>query len=203
MRKSTILLSTAAVMVLSAGYVLGELSSRLTKTPVQAAVPTTAPHDRGWFPDQLGLTSEQHKNMDAIWADVKQQMDKNQDKRKALDLDRDAKIQALLSPEQKAQYDQVFQQYHAERAKLDDDRQKAFRSANDKSRALLTPEQQAKWDSMSKDMHDRNHRGPGGPGGPGNRRGGPGGPSTQPTGNAFDGRAIDGRFHSDEVQRGI
>jgi len=182
MRRSTVFLSTAAVLVLSAGLVVGRLSAHLAVVAPAVVAPPVAPpppagHGRGWFPDTLGLTPEQQKNMDAVWADVKNQMDKSQDKRKALDHDRDAAIKALLTPEQSTRYDKIFEDYHAGRAELDKDRMALFHAANEKSRALLTPDQQAKWDAMSKDMHDHDHHGPGGPGGPGGRRGGP---STQP-----------------------
>jgi Spy/CpxP family protein refolding chaperone len=189
MRQSTVLLSTAAVLVLSAGLVVGRLSVHLQAVvPVPATQPATIQPQgghggRGWFPDTLGLTPEQQKNMDAVWADVKAQVDKNMEKRKALDHDRDASIKALLTPDQSAKYEQIFADYHAGRAELDKERETFFHAANEKSRALLTPEQQAKWDAMSKDMHDRDHRGgPGGPGGPNGRRNGGGGPATQPVG---------------------
>jgi hypothetical protein len=177
MRRSTIFLSTAAVLVLSAGMVVGRLSTRLN---------TVAPHgdhDRGWFQDTLGLTPEQKKNMDGIWADTKQQVDKLNDQRHTVDRDRDSAIRALLSPQQSMAYDKIFADTHAKHQEIDKEREALFHAANDRSRALLTSEQQVKWDAMQKDMHDHEHHGPGGPPGPG----GPGGPghmrngsSTQP-----------------------
>ncbi len=107
--------------------------------------------------------------MKAIWEDARAQMGKDQEKRKALEHDRDIAIKTLLTPEQSAKYDKIFEDYHAGRAELDKDHDKLMRAASEKSRALLTPEQQAKWDAMSRDMH----HGPGGPGGPvGGRHGG-------------------------------
>jgi len=172
MRRSTIFLSATAVLVLSAGLVVGRLSARL---PV-AAKP--ADHGREWFQDTLGLTPDQHQKMDAIWADVKMQMDKNHDRQRGLDKERDAAIRALLTPEQSAAYDKIFQDYHAHRSDLDKEREQLFHSANEKSRALLTPDQQVKWDTMSKDMHDHDRHGPGGP--PGRNHGGSGGAATRP-----------------------
>jgi Spy/CpxP family protein refolding chaperone len=157
MRKSTIFLSAATVLVLSAGLVIGRLSAHL---PV---VTRHFDRGRGWLPDTLELTPDQHQKMDAIWADVKQQMDKNGDHRRALDRERDASIRALLTPQQLTAYDNIFQDYHAHRADLDKERTQLFHTANDRSRALLTPDQQVKWDAMAKDMHDHDHHGPGGP----------------------------------------
>jgi Spy/CpxP family protein refolding chaperone len=168
MKRSTILLSTATVLVLSAGMVVGRLSTRLPMAP------RPQDHGREWFQGSLGLSADQQQKMDAIWADVKQQMDKNGDKRRTLDKDRDAAIRALLTPEQSAAYDKIFQDYHAHRADMDKEREQLFHEANDRSRALLTPDQQVKWDAMSKDMHA--HHGPGGPPGRGH------GPSTRPEG---------------------
>jgi Spy/CpxP family protein refolding chaperone len=174
MRRSTIFLSTAAVLVLSAGLVVGRLSAHL---PV---VTQTPDHGRGWFQDSLGLTPDQRQKMDAIWADVKAQRDKEDDRRRGLDHDRDTAIRALLTPEQSTAYDRIFQDFHTHRADLDKEREQLFHTANDRSRALLTADQQVKWDAMSKDMHDRDHRGPGGPGGPGGPPGHGHGPSTRP-----------------------
>jgi Spy/CpxP family protein refolding chaperone len=167
MRRSTIFLSAAAVLVLSAGLVVGRLSAHLP----MAARPID--HNRGWLPDTLDLTPDQHQKMDAIWADVKQQMDKNGDRRRALDRERDNAIRSLLTPEQLTAYDKIFDGYHAHRADLDKERGQLFRTANERSRALLTADQQVKWDAMAKDMRD--HRGMGGPPGRGH-----GEPSTRP-----------------------
>jgi Spy/CpxP family protein refolding chaperone len=174
MQRSTILLSTAAVLVMGAGLVLGRLSARLpeaTQLP-----PTTRPleHGREWLTDTLDLTPDQHQKMDAIWADVRQQMDKNFDRRRNLDKDRDTQIRALLTPAQSVAYDKIFADTRAQRADLDKEREQLYRDANERSRALLTADQQVKWDAMSKNMRDR--RGPGGP--PGRNRGGP---STAPS----------------------
>jgi hypothetical protein len=80
MRRSTILLSTASVLVLSAGLVLGRLSAKL---PMRMHPPPE--HGKGWFSDTLGLTPEQKLKMDGIWADVRQQVDKMGDRRHSLD----------------------------------------------------------------------------------------------------------------------
>jgi Spy/CpxP family protein refolding chaperone len=174
MRRSTIFLSTTAVLVLSAGLVVGRLSAHL---PVGQHPPD---HGRGWFQDSLGLTPDQKTKMDAIWADLKSQRDKDDELRRGLDRERDAAIKALLTPEQSIAYDKIFQDYHAHRSDLDKEREQEFRTANERSRALLTADQQVKWDAMSKDMHDRDHRGPGAPGGPGGPPGHGHGPSTLP-----------------------
>ena len=158
MRRSTIFLSTAAVLVLSAGMVVGRLSSRFSGM-------RPPDHDHNWFTDQLNLTPDQHEKMDAIWADTKTQMDKINDHRHGMDHDRDAAIRKLLTPEQLTAYDGIFDAYHAKRAEFDKDREKLLHDADDRSRALLSPEQQVKFDAMKKDMHNPDHRdhGPGGP----------------------------------------
>jgi hypothetical protein len=115
--------------------------------------------------------------MDGIWAEVKQQVDKLNDRRRGVDKDRDAAIRALLTPEQSVAYDKIFADTHARHAELDKERETLFHSANDRSRALLTSDQQLKWDAMQKDMRDHEHHGSGGPGGPGRMHGGP---ATQP-----------------------
>jgi Spy/CpxP family protein refolding chaperone len=178
MRRSTIFLSAAAVLVLGAGLVVGRLSADLSVAakPVSSATtrPTEGGHGRGWFPDQLGLTPDQDQKMKAIWADVQAQMDKNRDHQHALEHDRDVAIHALLSPQQSAAYDKIQQDYHANRNALNTEREQFIKSGKDRTRAILTPDQQVKLDAMDKDMHD--HHGPGGP--PGGH--GRGGPSSRP-----------------------
>ena len=169
MRRSTILLSTAAVLVLSAGLVVGRLSSRIPHRALQLD------HDHSWFQEQLGLTADQRQHMDSIWADARQQMDKLGEHRHGMEHDRDAAIKALLTPEQSTAYDKIIQDYHTHRADLDKEREALFHGANDRSRALLTPDQQTKWDAMSKQMHE--HHGP-----PGMSDHGHGGPDTRPNG---------------------
>jgi hypothetical protein len=166
MRRSTILLSTASVLVLGAGLVVGRLSAKLP-----AELPPPPGHGRGWFTESLGLTPDQKLKMDGIWAGVRQEVDKMGDRRHTLDRDRDAAIRALLTPEQEAAYEKVFSEYRDRRADLDKEREKLFHDANDRSRALLKPDQQAKWEAMSKDMRDHDHHGP--PGSPGHQRSGP------------------------------
>jgi Spy/CpxP family protein refolding chaperone len=170
MRRSTVFLSVASVLVLGAGLVVGRLSDRL-----RPVAPPAVEHGKGWFSDTLGLSMEQKLKMDGIWSDVRQQIDKMGDRRHSLDRDRDAAIRALLTPEQSEAYDKIFADYHNHRADLDKDREKLFHDANDRSRALLTPDQQVKWEAMSKDMRDHDHHGP--PGAPGHQRNGS---TTQP-----------------------
>jgi hypothetical protein len=172
-------LSTAAVLVLSAGMVVGRLSAHFA-SPGLVKPATEKQHE--WLPETLGLTPDQDQKMKAVWDDVGQQMNKSHEKQRNLDKDRDAAIKALLSPEQSKAYDQIFTDYHAHRTDLEKEREQLLRTGNDRSRALLTPDQQVKWDAMNKQMHDHDHPrrgGPGGPGGPGGGRN-RGGPSTRP-----------------------
>ena len=158
------LLVPMVVLVLGAGMVIGRISTRLQAT--------TQPADKahGWFDEQLNLSADQRKQMDAIWGDVRQNVGKTFEGRAALDKERDQAILDLLSDDQKKAYNAVLDNYRAKRGEMDKQRDKLFADANAKSRAILTEEQQKRWDALSKDHH-------GWPGA-GQRRGRPG---SQPT----------------------
>ena len=115
MRRSRLALSVAAILVLSAGLVVGRLLAPAARPPV---------HGRGWFTDELDLSADQRKQMDAIWADARGQIGKTWDRRHDLDHKRDAAVRALLTPAQQAAYDQVWADYRAKRSALDQDRER-------------------------------------------------------------------------------
>ncbi len=158
MRRSRVVLSIAAVLVLSAGLVVG----RLLPTRPGPAGGHGGGGGRGWFNDALDLTPEQRKQMDGIWADTKQQIARTWDRRHDLDRKREAAVRALLTPAQVAAYDKAWADYHAGRTALDQERDRLVHDADDRSQLLLTDSQKARWKAMSKDMHDH-HGGPGGP----------------------------------------
>ncbi len=178
MKRSTQILALSTALMLGAGVVLGRLS---TSYPV--AQPTQPPQQQQHRPPpwgvQLGLTPDQQKEMDAIWADTRKQMDasRDSDTRHHQDLrqQRDDAIRKLLSTDQQAAYDKIVEDYNTKRSDLDKQREALIHSAEDRCRAMLSDAQKVKWDEMNKDMH--NHRGgPHGPGGPGDRGPGDRGP---------------------------
>ena len=94
--RKIILIFAMAVLSLSAGMVVGWVW-----TPLQRCKPApagTAVRPRPWF-DQLGLSSDQQKQMDKIWGDTRAQMQKLFDHRRELEKQRDQQIAELLSPE--------------------------------------------------------------------------------------------------------
>jgi F0F1-type ATP synthase membrane subunit b/b' len=168
------------VLVLAAGVVVGRLWTRLP-----LAAPPPPGQERSWIADQLDLTTDQRKQMDAIWAETKQKMAATFDQHHSLDHERDAAIRNLLNDEQKAAYDKIQAEYRAKRTQMDKQRDQLIHDAEERSRALLDDSQQKQWDELTKLMHQRHgpHGPPGSPGGPGpgdaGRPGGP--PDTVPT----------------------
>ena len=163
MGRSRTVLSIAAILVLSAGLVVGRLSDRI---PAVRSVPPGGhgghggDPGHGWFTDALDLSVDQRRQMDAIWSDVRGQIGKTWDQRHDLDRKRDAAVRALLTPQQAAAYDKVWADYRVGRTALDKERDQLVRDANERSKALLTDAQKARWEAMSKDIHDHH---PGGP----------------------------------------
>ena len=164
------LLVPTVILVLAAGMVIGRIS---TKLPA-ATQPVDKPH--GWFDEQLNLSADQRKQMDAIWGEVRQNVGKTFEGRSALDKDRDQAIMNLLNDDQKKQYAAIYDNYRTKRAEMDKQRDKLFADANARSRAILDEEQQKRWDALAKERH----------GWPGPRSRGQR-PGSQPSSRPFDG----------------
>jgi Spy/CpxP family protein refolding chaperone len=181
MKRSRQVLLMMAVLVLCAGVVVGRLSARLSAE----ISPPPPGHTPSWLADQLDLTTDEQQKMDAIWADVKQQMSRDWDKRHDLDRQRDEAVRDLLSNDQLVQYEEIYETYREKRADMEKTRDGLIKSAEERSRELLTDSQKVQWDQLAKDMHG--HRvGPGGPGpdhgpggGPDHGPGGPYGPGPE------------------------
>ncbi|HSV15480.1 MAG TPA: Spy/CpxP family protein refolding chaperone [Tepidisphaeraceae bacterium] len=149
MRRTKSVIIAAFILVLSAGVVAGRLWARF---PSPSATPTGK--QPSWLADQLDLTPEQRQQMDAIWANVKQQMDQKLERRHALDRERDQAIEDLLGPEQWQAYGRLIDEFRAKRAEIDKDRMNLIHDANDRSRALLSDVQKQRWDQMRQARHD-------------------------------------------------
>jgi Spy/CpxP family protein refolding chaperone len=117
--------------------------------------PTSEPRSaRPWF-DQLGLSSDQQKQIDKIWGDARQQMQKVFQQRRDLEKKRESQIQGLLTPDQKQAYEKLDQDIRASREDLDKQRDSMIADANARTRSLLSPAQQEKWDDLAKDIRRR------------------------------------------------
>jgi hypothetical protein len=181
MKRSRQVFLIAAVLVLCAGVVVGRLSARLAVEPP----PPPAGHSPSWLQDQLALSGDQRQQMDAIWAEVKQEMGTDRDRRREFDRERDEAIQNLLSDQQKLIYQEIYNEYHTKRQQMENTRDALIKNAEERSRAMLSDSQKVRWDQLSKDMHG--HRsgpgsgpGPGGGFGPTSQWSGDHGPETNP-----------------------
>ena len=163
-----LLLIPTVALVLGAGMVIGRISTKLPATTKPVEKPG------GWFDEQLNLSAEQRKQMDAIWGEVRQNMGKTFEGRQTIDKERDQAIRDLLSEDQKKSYDAIHEAYRAKRAEMDKQRDKLFADADQRSRAILNEEQQKRWDVLSKERQGR-----------GRSRGGR--PGSQPSTRPFSG----------------
>jgi Spy/CpxP family protein refolding chaperone len=191
MLQSNLVFVSTAALILGAGVMVGRVTDRLAPPPPRQE------HSRSWMDDQLKLTADQRKTMDAIWTDTRQQVEKAFEHRRDMDKQREQAILGLLSPDQKAAYDKINSDFRAQRDDLFKQRDALVQRANDMSRSLLDPDQQKEWDLLTKEMRERHGWPGGGPGrGPGPHMFGPGHdgpgrdgpadnqPTTVPTGSA-------------------
>jgi Spy/CpxP family protein refolding chaperone len=139
-----------AVLVLSAGVVVGRLSARLAAEPP----PPPPGHSPSWLADQLGLSADQRQQIDAIWADVKQQQRYDfEQRRPELAHDRDEAIRDMLTDDQWSEYQEIYEIYREKRQDMDKAQDTRIKTAEERSRALLNDSQKARWDQLAKDMH--------------------------------------------------
>src|SRR5581483_9979532 len=112
MKRSKQVFLITTVLVLAAGVVLGRLSSRLPDDHFP-------PHKQPPWVAQLGLSAEQQKQMDAIWAETRKKMDESREAadqhRQELQQQRDDAIHKLLSADQQAAYDKIQEDYRNKR----------------------------------------------------------------------------------------
>ncbi len=155
MSRVKIILLTAFVLVLSAGMVVGRLSAQLPVVKAERTGPAPS-----WLADELNLTPDQRKQMDAIWADAKPKMDKLFERRQELDRERDQAIQDLLTPAEWTAYGKIMDDFHSRRADCEKQRLDLMQDASAHSRALLSDSQLQKWDAL---RNSRSWRGPRGP----------------------------------------
>jgi len=158
MDRKAVLLLVMAVLTLGAGVVLGWVWTPLQKIEVGPA----GGHGGGPRPwiDQLGLSADQQKQMEKIWGDTRQQMQKLFERRRDLEKQRDQQVLALLDATQRAAYDKINHDFWTQREDLDKQRESLIADANVRSRALLDPSQKDKWDILSKEMQMRRRHGP-------------------------------------------
>jgi len=153
----------------------GWMSSGTWSAPHPAAA-VEQPHkgSRGsWLVQQLELTPDQQKRMDAIWSEVGGRGRREDPSKKGeLRKERDIAILNLIRPEDRAAYDRVMGEYNDKTGAIEQEWKKTFQRAVEKTREMLTPPQREKYDSlMSRQGWD---------GGPRDR----GRPSTRPATNS-------------------
>jgi hypothetical protein len=146
MARRKVVFLTTVLLVLGAGVTVGRLSAHLSETPLQ----TQSPHRRtDWVAAELNLSTQQHQQMDAIWADVSKNRTKIFDQRRALTDERDQGITKMLTEAQRIGYDKVLKDYRAKLDDLNKESDKAIADANLRSQELLDKDQKKIWDNIT------------------------------------------------------
>jgi len=173
-RKSKLTLLTTFVLALGAGLVVGMAAAK--RGAAAQMTPAAQPQQRPKLAVALNLTPQQQEQMKAIWSGV---MQGTNDRRKALDKDRDDAINRLFTSEQKAEYDRIQAEYNARSSDLKTDRQRHIDEAVEQTKKILNDAQRQKYEQMVKDRggHGGHHGFGTGGGGQGRN-----GPTTKPAG---------------------
>lgn len=134
--------------------------------PPQSAGPRGGPGDRGpggWLAAELGLTHDQHKQLDEIWTGLAERGRRRDHggRRRELRDERDQAVAALIAPQRWGEYEEIIAEFAERNAELDREFRGEFDRAVERTKQILTPAQRAKYDALL----ERHRWGP-----PGDRR---------------------------------
>jgi len=162
------------LIAFAAGLMVGSIDR---KRPETAAPPTTAattrPHRGSWITAELGLTSEQQKEMEKIWSETAGKGRREiEERRREIRKERDEALTALVRAEDKPKYDQILKDYQDKQQALETEMRESFEGAVKRTKELLTPDQRVKYDQLlQRQQWDRGRDGRDGRGGGPGRRG--------------------------------
>src|SRR5581483_603861 len=100
---------------------------------------------RGVLPSALNLTPDQQEKMRKIWGSGPPHARGGEDPRRTAHDERDAAIQAMLTPEQKIKYEEIQKQYQERIAALEQEFRDDFNRKVKETDEILTAEQSAKY----------------------------------------------------------
>ena len=147
------------VLSFAAGMVIGTRSRGPLDTAAPANTdtrpPTTTPsksHGRGgWLSQELGLSADQRKQLDAIWsATASRGRDDHDDRRREFRRERDAAIADLVPSARLGEYDQIINTYNDRVTALEQESRDAWQDAVERTKAILTSEQRTKYEDLLK-----------------------------------------------------
>ena len=140
------------LVAFSAGFVVGIVSHA---PPAEAGSPNVvAPRPattrsfgggRGILPAALNLTPEQQEKMKKIWQSGPPRAHGGDDPRNQAREQRDAAIQAMLTPEEKIRYDDIQKSFQDRMASLDRELREDFQRKVKETDEILTSEQSVKY----------------------------------------------------------
>src|SRR5580704_5642737 len=102
---SNLVLLSTAVLVLGAGVMVGRVTDRVGHGPQHEHGPFHENYT--WISDQLNLTTDQQKQMDAIWSDTRKNLESLFQNQRSAEQAREKSIENLLTDSQKAQYEKI------------------------------------------------------------------------------------------------
>lgn len=105
---------------------------------------------RGWLAAELGLTPDQHKQLDEIWTEVAERGRgrDHEGRRRAMRADRDEAVAALISADRWGAYEEIIAEFAERNAELDREFRGDFEQAVERTKQILTPAQRAKYDTL-------------------------------------------------------
>lgn len=145
MKKTSLWLSLAFVLVFAAGVAVGTVTQQRHKPP----------KDFGAFlAEKLDLNTQQQAKMKAIWSKAMSRDKSGRNLYQELRDQRDAAINALLGSSQMVEYQAIIDTYKDQFNKLRQTRRDAIANAVAETRKILTPKQLELYDQLRPDKSD-------------------------------------------------
>jgi hypothetical protein len=140
--RPTLALFAVSILALGAGVVTGTLGARVTGESAAGGSSLSA---------ELGLSPQQHDQMQQIWESVRTTAHQCQEQAQQLQKQRDDQIFAMLSDEQKARYTQITTECVGRISALASQRDKAFASAVAQTEGILSQPQRQMYEQLIQD----------------------------------------------------
>ena len=146
MSKARVIFIVGFVLAMAAGVVVGMVAAR---APVKPATP------RSDLDAYLELTPEQAEKVHAIWSGVSALTRGRNDRRRALNKDRDEAILQLIPADRKADYDRIQQEHAAKVAEFNKEHERLIAEAEQKMKEVLTVVQWNRFEDRKKERAEQ------------------------------------------------
>lgn len=143
-------------LIVVIGFVVAFSAGWMIAGAVRPAAHKPPPENRrggagSWIAEQLKLSPDQQKQMDALWGDTMRRWGRDSDSRRnEFRKQREEAILSLVRPEDRAAYDRIQKDYRDKTEAMEAEWRQTFERINEETKKILTPEQWEKFQEINK-----------------------------------------------------